>query len=509
MMRLAAKLWLVSVLGWVGTGSATAQNLDEFFGGLGRQTQQPRRAVTQAEWERMSPGEILCVDNRLRRNRRSVNTLIDRGIGPSDNRVAGIVRECRTATDVSVPNQSTAAAQVTPRDNAAYVINGLSLGGNVQVGSTNYRDYACAPSQQYAGFTACERQTAERSRRRRISQSTAFLHGADGSAIYIEQTLEPVVMDDDEARDEIARLSEIYGKATLLPVLNARGVPNGVIASWGTVSLQPLEPERRAALATGTDDTPGMLVDSIGDLQRSARLGLPIYQAGGGAGYIWAANWNGRGRGTLRVLAIDASKLPGAAVEARAAEPAAAAAEPPKPPEATTQSATPDAPPAPVQAPKAADPAPAAPPPKAAAPAPVDIRVVGPPIELRPNERDASSVTTSEPASGGNGLLIFLSALVVVLLGAVGYLWRKSRVAAPHQATEPAVPAAALPADNLVAESEKMDLPALVPTESPDSITASRADMQVPKDAAMTSTVSGVTKPDRADPPTIVTSGDK
>jgi hypothetical protein len=509
-MRLAAKLWLVGVLGCVGTGSATAQNLEEFFGGLGRQTQQPRRAVTQAEWERLSPGEILCVDNRLRRNRRSVNTLIDRGIGPSDNRVAGIVSDCRTATDAAVPNSATPAAPVTARDNAVYVINGLSLGGNVQVGSTIYLDYACAPSQLYAGFTACQRQTAERSRRRRISESTAFLHGADGSAAYIEQKLEPVVMDDDDARDEISRLSESYGQARLLPVLDARGKPNGVIASWGAVSLQPLESERRAALATGTDDTPGMLIDSIGDPQRSAQLGLPVYRLGGGAGYVWAASWNGRGRGTLRVLAIDAAKLPGASVETRATEPTVATAEPPKPTENTALSATPVAPPAPVQVPKPADAAPVAPAPKAAAPAPADIRVVGPPIELRPNVPAVSSATTSEATGGSNGLVVFLIALVVVLLGAVGYLWRKSRMGPPVAAAKSPAAAAATPAADPVApKSEKMDLPALVPTESPDSIAASKADMDVPKDAAMTSPVSDMTKPDRVVPPKVVTSGDK
>ena len=509
-MRLAARIWLVGVLGCVGTGSAAAQNLEEFFGGLGRQVQQlPRRAVTQAEWERLSPGEILCIDNRLRRNRRSVNTLIDRGIGPTDSRVAGIVSECRAAADAVTPDAAATAAQVTPRDNAAYVVNGLSLGGNVQVGSTNYLDYACAPSQHYDGFTACQRQTAERSRRRRISESTSFLHTADGSAVYINQSLEPVVMDDDAARDEISRLSEMYGKANLLPVRDARGMPTGLIASWGTVSLLPLEAERRAALASGTDDAPGILVDSIGDPQRSAQLGLPIYQTGGGAGYIWAASWNGRGRGTLRMLAIDASKLPGAVVEARAAEPAVTTTEPPKPPETAAQPVTP----APEQAPKPADPAPVVPPPKAAAPAPADIRVVGPPIELRPNVT-AVSPEASSTASGNNGLVIFLTALVVVLLGAVGYLWRKARLAQPA-ASVPVAPVAATtapapPGATVVApKSEKMDLPALVPTESPDSIAMSKTDIEVPTEAAMTSPAGDVAKRDRGDPQIVTTSGAK
>ena len=97
-MRLAARLFFIGVLSLGGVATAAAQNIEQFFNGIGRMGQ-PRRAAIQAEWEKISPGEILCVDNRLRRARRSVNTLIDRGIGPNDNRVAGIVSECRADGD--------------------------------------------------------------------------------------------------------------------------------------------------------------------------------------------------------------------------------------------------------------------------------------------------------------------------------------------------------------------------------------------------------------------------
>jgi uncharacterized protein len=604
-MHLAAKLFFVGVLGFSSLGSATAQNLEQFFQGIGR-LGQPRRAVTQAEWERISPAEILCVDGRLRRNRRSINALIDRGIGPTDNRVAGIVSECQATTDAATPNatapnataptfncnaasqpdeiaicsnpelarldravvegyehvigsdgavvakgiaepllrrrhgcgsdidcikrvqltaiaafqargapvQVPAAAQVTARDNAAaYAINGMRLGSSVNVGSPDYLDYACAPSQQYAGFTECQRQTAERSRRRRISESTAFLHGADGAVVYINQSLDPVVMDDNDAHDEIGRLSETLGKATLLPMLDARGVPSGLIASWGAVSLQPLETERRAALAAGTDDQPGILIDSINNLQSSAQLGLPIYRLGGGAGYVWSASWNGRGRGTLRLVAIDPSRLPGATADAKPSAETAVVTPPPeapKPADAPPAAASPQPPVAVGASPKAADPAPVAQPPKAAPLA--DVRVVGPPIALRPN---TPAPTTAPVNTGGsNGLVIFLIALVVVLLGAVGYLFRKTRLAVPAAvASAPAVaapPVTATPTETVVAsETDKMDLPALVPGESPDSIVASAPEMEAPKDAAMTPAAGDADKRDRADPPAAATSENK
>lgn len=570
-MRLAARLFFVCVLGFASIGSATAQNLEQFFEGIGR-LGQPRRASVEAEWQRISSGELLCVDNRLRRARRSVNILIDRGIGPSDNRVAGIVSDCRaeagnasatvtpsfncsaasqsdeiaicsnpelarldravvegyqqvigsdgadTAKSIAepllrrrhacgpdadcikrmqlaaiaafqargAPVQVPAAAQVTARDNSAYVVNGMRLGSSIDVGSPDYLDYACAPSRQYAGLTGCLRQTAERSRRRRVSESAAFLHAADGSVVYVNQSLDPVAIDDIDAHDEIARLSETLGKATLLPLQDARGVPSGVIASWGAVSLQPLEPERRAALAAGTDDEPGILIDSINNLQRSAQLGLPIYRLGGGAGYVWSASWNGRGRGALRMLAIDASRLPGAAADAKPPEPAAVAPAPAAgaatpPPEAPKPV---DAAPPPTAAPtvqKPAEPAVAPPQAKAAPLAPpAEVRVVGPPIELRAAPAPAPAQLKSD---GGNGLVIFLMVLVAALLGAVAYLYQKSRAVLPV-ATAPTVAAATpVPAateTGVVPVSERIDLPALVPAESPDSIAASAPEVPEP-----------------------------
>ena len=303
-------------------------------------------------------------------------------------------------------------------------------------------------------------------------------------------------MDDNDARDEIDRLSDTLGKATLLPMQDARGVPSGLIASWGAVSLQPLEAERRAALAAGTDDKPGILVDAIGNLQRSAQLGLPIYQLGGGAGYVWAASWNGRGRGSLRMVAIDGSRLPGATPEAKPSADPAAMSAPTAPPVVT---AAPTSPPqegpkpaaatqpvasaAAQSAQKSAEPAPvAAPPAKAPTVAdapPTDVRVVGPPISLRPTAPAATPTPAPAGSAGENGVVIFLLALIVALIGAVGYLLRKSRVDRPAAVTAApadviATPApATLPEVPAAPEPEKMDLTALVPAESPSSIAGS------------------------------------
>ena len=578
-MRLAARVILVVLLASGGWSGASAQSLDQIFQGIGRQGQ-PRRAAIQAEWEKISPGEILCVDNRLRRARRSVSTLIDRGIGPTDNRVSGIVSDCRADRDSNssnvsatpsfncraatqpdelaicanpelarldravvegyermlgsegggaaksvaepllhrrhacgpdidcikrvqltaiaafqargAPVQVPGSAVVTARDRGVYSVAGMQLGNNVGVGSADYRDYTCAPSEQYGGFTVCQRQLSERSRRRGVSESTSFLHAADGSAVYINQNLDPVAMDEKDAHDEISRLSARLGKATLLPTQAARDLPSSLIASWGAVSLQQLDPASMAELSAGRYDKPGILIDTLGNPQRSAQLGLPIYRLGGGAGYVWAANWNGRGRGALRMLAIDASRFPGAAADAKpSADPAAIVPAPTSPADVTAAptSSPPEQPkpavanqPAPSiaaqSAQKSVESAPVATPqaktPAAGATPPMDVRVVGPPIALRPTASAAKPTPTPASSAGGNGLVILLIAVIVTLLGAVGYLLKKSRVAPPAAvAAVPGdliatpTPAATPPEVQAAPEQEKMDLKALIPAESP------------------------------------------
>ncbi len=575
-MNLAVLLALASLNG------ASAQSLDRIFQDIGHLGQH-RRAAIRAEWEKISPAEILCVDNRLRRARRSVNTLIDRGIGPTDNRVTGIVSDCRAGSNSDSSNvtatpsfnclvatqpdelaicatpelarldravvegyermvrtdgsgaaksvaepllsrrhacgadiecikrvQMTAitafqargkpvqALAPTQGEKAAYSVAGMKLGNNVGIGSADYGDYTCAPTKQYSGFTGCQRQIAERSRRRRILGSTSFLHAADGSAVYINQNLEPVSMDERDAHAEISRLSETLGKATLLAMPPTRSVPSGLIASWGEVSLQPLEPARMAELAAGTGDIIGILVDTIGNPQRSAQLGLPIYRLGGGAGYVWSASWNGRGRGALRMLAIDASRLPGAVVEATpSADQRAITSHPPAltvvtgantPPPPDGPKAAAATQPAPsVAAPsaqKSVEPAPAVAP-EAKTPAvvspPADVRVVGPPIALRPTASAATPtpMPTSAGSASGSGLVIFLIALIAVLIGAIGYLLRKSRVAMPA-AVATAPPPAKPHEVHVVSKPQKMDLPALVPAESPASVAGFSTAVEAP-----------------------------
>jgi cobalamin biosynthesis Mg chelatase CobN len=51
------------------------------------------------------------------------------------------------------------------------------------------------------------------------------------------------------------------------------------------------------------------LVGFLGDLERSAKAGVPVYRLSGGAGFLWAATFDQNGKGVLRYLAIDDSKI--------------------------------------------------------------------------------------------------------------------------------------------------------------------------------------------------------
>lgn len=85
-----------------------------------------------------------------------------------------------------------------------------------------------------------------------------------------------------------------------------RGI-DGILASWGKILLEPLDEENRKAFAEGKRLRKGYYIDFIGNFDRSAKDGFPLYRITGGAGFIYAASFDQKGRGTLRLVAVDAS----------------------------------------------------------------------------------------------------------------------------------------------------------------------------------------------------------
>ena len=72
-------------------------------------------------------------------------------------------------------------------------------------------------------------------------------------------------------------------KKVLLP--RQKKLPEGMLATWGKITLEPLDRDSLNTVAAGKSPKVGYLVDFIGDFARSAKEGLPIYRVGGGAGF--------------------------------------------------------------------------------------------------------------------------------------------------------------------------------------------------------------------------------
>jgi hypothetical protein len=295
-------LGLILISGCTHASAQNANDIVNIFGGL------IRSAVVQTtltEWRKLSQSEVSCVDQNLRQQGSSLQAAIQQGITPSDPRIAGSRSACRTEV----------AQQPNPRTQnnyqpSIYVVDGLSLGGLVKFDSEAYQSYKCVPSEQFASFTWCQKKRDERIARGQFTSSYSILHSRTGIALYINRYLEPAWFTAKEANDDINGRSKKYGTPSrLIPMPQQSIVPNGMIVTWGNVILEQLDSKNVRQLAAGRDIHIGFMIDHIGNLQRSAQQGLPIYRLVGGAGYVWAASWNQAGVGTLRFLTIDPSAI--------------------------------------------------------------------------------------------------------------------------------------------------------------------------------------------------------
>lgn len=195
-------------------------------------------------------------------------------------------------------------------DKSIYIVDGVSLGSRVVFDSPAYREYQCTPSEQFAGFTWCQKKRQEKDARGQYASTYSILHSGDGVALYINRYLEPAWFSGDEANNDInSRSKRLGAPSQIIPMPTQSSVPHGMIVTWGNVALEPLDSDHMRQLAAGHDIQVGFIIDHIGNLQRSAQQGMPIYRLTGGAGYVWAASWNQSGVGTLRFLTIDASAI--------------------------------------------------------------------------------------------------------------------------------------------------------------------------------------------------------
>ncbi len=279
-----------------GASAQGVRSIFDYFRGSGQPSSgQPNRA----EWAKIPAKELDCIDEGLRKGGDNVKALRQRGVAPTDERVAKLRSECR--------KQLAQAPHAAPAPSSTFVVDGLAIGSRAPAEHPSYSEFQCGPSEVFAGLTWCQRVQRERSGQRERSVSTSILHTQDGRAAYVNRVSEPAIFGAAGFQSEFDRLSARFGKPTrVLRIPQKEGLPDAIIATWGTVQLEPLDSDSVATLAAGGSPRKGLLADFVGNFQRSARLGLPVYRLAGGAGYLWSASADRNGRGHQRTLVFDA-----------------------------------------------------------------------------------------------------------------------------------------------------------------------------------------------------------
>jgi hypothetical protein len=136
----------------------------------------------------------------------------------------------------------------------------------------------------------------------------SLLHSRDGTVSYINRAQESGFPNSRKAEDDIQRYSRTIGETPRIVKMPHRsGLADGLIAIWGDITLEQLDQESIKVLAEGKGPKKGLLIDFVGNFVRSAKQGLPIYRIEGGPGFVWATRFDAKGRGFLRVAAVDVS----------------------------------------------------------------------------------------------------------------------------------------------------------------------------------------------------------
>src|SRR5262249_55914362 len=174
-----------------------------------------------------------------------------------------------------------------------YAVDGSAVGTQLDFDSASYREYKCNPSDQFEGFIWCQKSRTEKERRGSYIVAYSLLRSQEGRISYINRSQEPAFLSPKEAELNMGRYSRKFGDSPRIMKLPHRsGLPDGVIAVWGGVTLEPLDQESIKTLADGKSPRKGFLIDYLRDFTRSAKEGLPIYRIDGGPGFIWAASFD-------------------------------------------------------------------------------------------------------------------------------------------------------------------------------------------------------------------------
>jgi hypothetical protein len=133
-----------------------------------------------------------------------------------------------------------------------YAVDGLAVGTQLNFGSASYREYKCNPSDQFEGFVWCQKKRTDKERRRSYITAYSLLHSEDGNLSYINRSQEPAFFNPSEAELNIQQYSRNLGEsARVLKMPHRSGLPDGLIAVWGKITLEPLDQESSTSWQMG------------------------------------------------------------------------------------------------------------------------------------------------------------------------------------------------------------------------------------------------------------------
>ena len=137
---------------------------------------------------------------------------------------------------------STAFAQ-SPSNLSTYAIEGFALGARIPSDGSAYREYKCGASDQFDGFTWCQKTRQER---RNSSEATySLLHSVDGKIVYINRYQAPISFARNEAERDVRSYSRKFGESPRTIRMPTRLGIDGILASWGKTVLEPLDEEKK------------------------------------------------------------------------------------------------------------------------------------------------------------------------------------------------------------------------------------------------------------------------
>ena len=137
-----------------------------------------------------------------------------------------------------------------------------------------------------------------------------LLHSSSNKVVFITETVVPAFFAPGDVDREIARISKGFEQEARTLTADVKpGLPHAILATWGDVTLTPLDETALDALRRGQVIHRGLIADFIGDARKSARSGLPVFSLGGGPGFLWGASFDDAGRGSLRSSAVDVGEL--------------------------------------------------------------------------------------------------------------------------------------------------------------------------------------------------------